>query len=134
MQKRNRSVKILSALAVLAFLAAFASSASPTPAPEKTPANVNGTWAVRVSGSLGTGDQTFEIQQQDDGFLGTFKGPYQSGKLEGHLDGNAIKLQLSGPFPWKYRGTVSGDTMGGTVVGGADNKSGEWSARRTKRT
>ena len=52
MQMRNRSVKILSALAVIAFLAAFATSASPTPAPEKTPANVAGTWAVHLSGDV----------------------------------------------------------------------------------
>ena len=133
MQKRNRSVKILSALAVLAFLAAFATSASPTPAPEKTPANVAGTWAVHLSGDIGSGEQTFEIAQQDDGISGTFKGPFQTGKLEGTLDGNAIKILLSGPYPLRYKGTVSGDVMGGTVIGGQDVKSGTWSAKRTKR-
>jgi hypothetical protein len=132
MQIQNRSVKILSALAVLAFLAAFATSASPTPAPEKTPANVAGTWAVHLSGDVGSGDQTFEIAQQDVGISGTFKGPYQSGKLEGTLDGHAIKILLSGPYPLRYNGTVEGDVMGGTVIGGPDGKTGKWSARRTK--
>jgi hypothetical protein len=132
MQMGYRSVKILSALAVIAFLAAFATSASPTPAPEKTPANVAGTWAVHLSGDVGTGNQTFEIAQQDDGISGTFKGPLQSGKLEGTLDGNAIKILLSGPYPLRYKGTVAGDTMGGTVIGGQDGKSGTWSAHRTK--
>jgi hypothetical protein len=132
MRKGNRSIKILSALVVLAFLAAFAVSASPTP-PEKTPANVAGSWSVHISGEVGTGEQTLNIVQQDVGIEGTFNGPWAQGKIEGTLDGNAIKFMLSGPFPLRYKGTVAGDTMGGTVTGGKDGKSGVWSARRTKK-
>jgi hypothetical protein len=132
MQKGTLSIKIFSALIVLAFLAAFATGASPALAPEKTPANVAGTWAVQLAGEVGTGTQRFDLTQTDDGVSGTFQGPYQKGKIEGSLDGNAIKLQLSGNFPLRYKGTVAGDSMGGTVNGGTQGKSGTWTAHRTK--
>jgi hypothetical protein len=130
---QSRLVKILSALAVVAFLAAFATSASPTAAPYspgKTPANVAGTWEVQLTGDTGATTQTLVITQKDDTIAGTFKGPGQSGSLEGSLDGNAIKFQLHGRFVLMYTGNVTGDTMNGTLT--AQGKNGSWTAHRTK--
>ena len=132
MQIRNRSVKILSALAVIAFLAAFAVSASPTPAPEKTPVNVAGTWEIHVSGEIGTSTQTLDIVQQGDGLSGTYKGPYQTGQIEGTVDGNAIKFRLTGKYPMLFKGDVTGDTMSGTLTS-KEGRGGIWSGRRSKR-
>jgi hypothetical protein len=129
-RNQSRVFKILSALAVVAFLAAFATSASPTAAPEKTPANVAGTWEVQVTGDTGAATQTLVIEQKGDDIAGTFKGPRQAGSLEGSLDGNAIKFQLHGRFVLIYTGNVNGETMSGTVI--AQGKNGSWTAHRTK--
>ena len=129
-RNQSRVFKILSALAVLAFLAAFATSASPKPSPEKTPANVAGTWEVLVTGDTGAATQTLVIEQKGDDITGTFKGPRQAGSLEGSLDGNAIKFQLKGRFVLMYTGNVTGETMSGTLI--AQGKNGTWTAHRTK--
>jgi hypothetical protein len=126
MQKGNRSIQVFGALLLLAFLAAFAAGASP----EKTPANVAGTWAVKVSGDPGDFDQTIVLTQDDAKIGGTFKGPRQSGTIDGSVDGNAIKFKVNGRVAIVYTGTVSGDSMSGEVT--AQGKKGTWSARRTR--
>ena len=129
-RNQSRVFKILSALAVVAFLAAFATSAAPTPAPEKTPANVAGTWEVQVAGDTGAATQTLVIAQQDDKITGTFKGPRQSGTITGTVDGNNIKFHVTAGIPLDYTGTVDGDSMSGTMSG--RGKTGDWKAARAK--
>jgi hypothetical protein len=95
-----------------------------------TPANVAGTWTVSVSGGAGSATQTLVVQQDGAQITGTFKGPRQSGTLEGTVTGNAVTFHVKARVPLDYNGTADGDTMKGTLSGGG--RTGEWTAVRTK--
>ena len=73
------------ALALLLLLACITSAAD-------TPANVAGTWNIKLSGEAGSANQTIELKQEGGEIAGTFKGPRQSGPLEGPVDGNNISF------------------------------------------
>jgi hypothetical protein len=95
-----------------------------------SPANVAGTWNVLVSGDAGNAQQTIVLKQEGGKITGTFKGPRQSGPLEGTVDGNNISFHVSTRVPLDYKGTVDGDTMKGTMSG--KGKTGDWTATRAK--
>ena len=130
MRKGNRPIKILSALVVLAFLAAFAVSASPA-APAKTPAKVAGTWKVSGTGDAGVFEQTVVFTQNAEVLTGKFTAAHQAGTVEGVLDGTAIKFSARGTGVYvQYTGDVTADTMRGTLI--SQGKNGTWTARFTK--
>jgi hypothetical protein len=92
------------------------------------PANVAGTWKVSVSGGAGSAEQTIVLKQDGNKITGTFKGPRQSGPLEGTVDGKNISFHVSTRVPLDYKGTVDGDSMKGTMTG--NGKTGAWTAAR----
>ena len=92
--------------------------------------NVAGTWNVSVSGAAGSAQQTIVLQQDGTKISGTFKGPRQSGPLEGMVDGKNITFHVKTHVPFDYKGTIDGDTMKGTMTG--KGKTGDWTATRTK--
>ncbi len=93
-----------------------------------TSSNVAGTWTVTASSGRRKAKQTLVIQQDGAKITGTFKGPRQSGTLEGSVAGNSIKFHVMAKAPLDYTGTVDGDSMKGTLSG--EGKNGEWSATR----
>jgi hypothetical protein len=93
-----------------------------------TPANVAGTWTISVTGAAGSAEQTVTLVQSGSQNTGTFKGPRQSGPLEGTVDGSNIKFHVATGVPIDFTGTVDGDSMKGTLS--ARGKSGDWTARR----
>lgn len=93
-------------------------------------ASVAGPWSVKVSGAAGTADQKIDLKQDGNKISGTFKGPRQSGTIEGTVDGNNIKFRVKARVPLDYVGTVDGDTMTGTLTG--RGKTGDWTATRTR--
>ena len=92
------------------------------------PAKVAGTWKVSVRGGAGSAEQTIVLKQDGNKITGTFKGPRQSGALEGTVDGNTITFHVATRVPLDYQGTVDGDTMKGTMTG--NGKTGDWTATR----
>ncbi len=92
------------------------------------PANVAGTWTVSVSGGAGSAEQTIVLKQDGNKITGTFKGPRQTGSLEGTVDGKKISFHVSTRVPLDYQGTVDGDSMKGTMTG--NGKTGGWTAAR----
>jgi hypothetical protein len=92
--------------------------------------NVAGTWNIRVSGEAGSADQTIMLEQDGSKITGMFKGPRQSGKLEGTLDGKKIQFHVKTRVPLDYTGTVERDSMKGTMSG--RGKTGDWTATRAK--
>jgi hypothetical protein len=92
------------------------------------PANVAGTWKVAVTGGAGSAEQTIVLTQDASKITGTFKGPRQSGPLQGTVDGNNISFHVATRVPLDYKGTVDGNTMKGTLTG--NGKTGDWSATR----
>jgi hypothetical protein len=93
------------------------------------PANVAGTWKVSVTGGAGNAEQTIILQQDGNKITGTFKGPRQSGPLEGTVEGKNISFHVATRVPLDYKGTVDGDTMKGTLMG--NGKAGDWAAKRS---
>ena len=94
------------------------------------PANVAGTWNVDVSGAAGKTTQTIVLKQDGGTITGTFKGPRQSGTIDGTVDGNNIKFHVTARIPLDYTGTVDGDSMKGTMSG--RGQQGDWTATRNK--
>jgi len=124
MQNRNAMPKasgLISALLLVACVAVAAQTAA---------VNVTGTWNFKVSGDAGSADQTIVMKQDGNKITGTFKGPRQSGTIDGTVDGNNIKFHVTARAGIDYTGTVDGDSMKGTLA--ARGKSGDWTATRAK--
>src|SRR5579871_2057816 len=94
------------------------------------PANVAGTWAVDVSGAAGKTTQTIVLKQDGATITGTFKGPRQSGTIDGTVDGKNVKFHVTARIPLDYTGTVDGDSKKGTMSG--RGQQGDWTASRSK--
>ncbi|HEY2821091.1 MAG TPA: hypothetical protein VGJ06_08635 [Candidatus Acidoferrum sp.] len=94
------------------------------------PANVAGTWSVDVSGAAGKTSQTIVLKQDGATITGTFKGPRQSGTIDGTVDGKNIKFHVTARIPLDYTGTADGDSMKGTMSG--RGQQGDWTATRSK--
>ena len=94
------------------------------------PSNVAGTWTITVQLTGRTATQTVDLKQDADKLTGTFKGPEQTGTLDGTVVGNAVKFHVTARFPMDYEGTADGDNMKGTLT--IKNLKREWTATRAK--
>jgi hypothetical protein len=115
-------IRLMSLMMVLAF--AFVAVAA------DAPANVAGTWNVDVSDGSRKTTQTIVLKQDGGTITGTFKGPRQSGTVDGTVDGKNIKFHVTARIPLDYTGTVDGDSMKGTMSG--RGQQGDWTATRSK--
>ena len=71
------------------------------------------------------------VEAPDGGTItGTFKGPRQSGTIDGTVDGKNIKFHVTARIPLDYTGTVDGDSMKGTMSG--RGQQGDWTATHSK--
>jgi hypothetical protein len=116
------SIRLISFVMLLAF-AVVAVAAD-------TPANVAGNWSVDVSDGSRKTTQTITLKQDGGTVTGTFKGPRQSGTVDGTVDGKNIKFHVTARIPLDYTGTVDGDSMKGTMSG--RGQQGDWTATRSK--
>jgi hypothetical protein len=94
------------------------------------PANVAGSWNIEVSNGSRKTTQTMTLKQDGGTLTGTFKGPRQSGTIDGTVDGKNIKFHVTARIPLDYTGTVDGDSMKGTMSG--SGQQGDWTATRSK--
>lgn len=123
MRNPMNAAKVVTVFALLALALCVALA-------QDKPANVAGSWTIDVSGDAGNAKQSMTLTQDDGKITGTFKGPRQSGKIDGTVDGNKIKFHVTAGIPLDYTGTVDGDSMSGTMTG--RGKTGDWKASRTK--
>jgi hypothetical protein len=124
MMKSRLSVGEILALFILLAVVAGAAAA------QDKAANVAGSWTINVSGETGNAKQSMTLTQDGGKITGTFKGPRQSGTIDGIVDGNNIKFHVTAGIPLDYTGTVDGDSMSGTMTG--RGKTGSWKATRAK--
>jgi hypothetical protein len=112
-ENRNRLILICAvALAFMFCYGAFAQEALPQQAPD----NVAGNWVVSAKGQNGemhTDHLTFE--QDGAEIKGHFKGPYQSGSLNGTVNIHHIVFRTNTRHPLTFRGRINGDTIDGTT-------------------
>jgi hypothetical protein len=100
------------------------------PPAEKPPANVAGKWTVYSKSADGsTATKYIELKQDGTTITGHFKGPNQSGGLEGTINEQHIVFRTKTRWVFVFRGRVDGDTIQGTFH---DRRgTGEWQAQRT---
>jgi hypothetical protein len=105
MQSGSLTCRLLGMIAAAVLVACLAVAA------QTTAANVSGTWNFKVSGDAGSADQTIVMKQDGNRITGTFKGPRQSGSIDGTVDGNNIKFHVTARAELDYTGTVDGESM-----------------------
>jgi hypothetical protein len=94
------------------------------------PINVGGHWVIEAKNWNDTFDtKSVDLTQNGSAITGHFKGPNQSGGLNGSINGHQIVFTTKTRHPLTFRGQVNGDTMAGNfhVMG----KTGQFHAERT---
>jgi hypothetical protein len=79
-------------------------------------ADISGNWVFHVKFTLGSGDPTFEFQQKGETLTGTYHGRFGVAPLTGTVKGNEVEFTTKNDKgTGKYKGTLTGDTISGTV-------------------
>jgi hypothetical protein len=130
------SIKILwRILLVLVPLALTVSVIAQEPPPDQPTANAAGKWTIYSKSEDGNTSTKYVELKQDGGKLsGHFKGPNQSGGIEGTIEGKHIVFHTKTRNVLTFRGQVEGDSMHGTFGVFLPRKGlmhGEWEARRS---
>jgi hypothetical protein len=124
-----KSNRVYLAFIVFLFLALGNAVAQQLPQ-EHPPANVAGNWVIYTKGDDGkTGTHTVSLIQNGSTLTGHFKGPNQSGGIEGTVNVRHIIFKTKTRNVLTFRGMVNGDTMQGNF--GVRGHHGTWEARRT---
>jgi len=106
------------ALAVFAGCFAFAQQ----PPAQQQPANAAGSWTLYCKDPNGTTSSKFlELQQKGTVITGHFKGPNQSGGVEGTIDNQHLVVRTKTRDVLTFRGRVEGPRVDGVVQGNTFN-------------
>jgi hypothetical protein len=122
---RNKSL-----IALMALLSLGLRVAQPQEPPaDKPPANVASKWTIYSKDPDGrTATKFVELKQDGTTLSGHFKGPNQSGGIEGTINAEHIMFRTKTRWVLTFRGRVQGDRIEGTWH---DRKgTGEWQAVR----
>jgi len=106
----------------LAFLLLFAifyqAVWSQQPPSQKPPANVAGKWTLYCKDPNGsTSAKYLELEQDGTNIKGHFKGPNQSGGVEGTINEQHLVVRTKTRDVLVFRGRVDGPRVGGVVQG-----------------
>lgn len=123
---KNRGTKLILLCLPLLLLAV----ANVAVAQEQPPDNVAGNWTIYSKGANGeTATQYIELKQEGNVLTGHFKGPHQSGGLEGSMNVHHILFRTKTREVLTFRGRVDGNSITGTFHTRAGT--GEWQAVRS---
>ena len=104
---------------------------SQEPPPDAPPANVEGKWTIYAKGADGeTSTKYIELKQDGTKLTGHFKGPNQSGGLEGTITGNNLMFKTKTRWVFAFHGRVEGDKIQGWFHDRRGN--GHWEAVRSQ--
>lgn len=125
---KNKMV-VLCSVALLVFALGMVAQA-------QAPAKVAGTWIMSNMGRNGVVMNTVTITQNGATITGTMK-PEMGDAIpleDGMVSGNAItftvtRMGRNGAMKFEYKGTVDGDNMKGTFLGGQNAV--DWTAKRS---
>jgi hypothetical protein len=116
-------------LAMLLMVVGSVSLAQEPPA-EQPPDNVEGNWSIYANDpNGGTSTKYIQLKQNGNQLTGHFKGPHQSGGLEGTINVHHIMFRTKTRDVLTFRGTVEGNKMSGNF--GNRGQHGTWQAERT---
>jgi hypothetical protein len=110
MTRRTMGCMVLAFTAVALIGGNIAGAQEPLPSAE--PVNVVGTWTLSYrnwNGEINT--KTVDLKQNGNNITGHFKGPDQSGGLQGTVNGRHIMFRTKTRTVLTFRGPVEGDTM-----------------------
>ena len=85
-------------------------------------AEVAGSWALTSEGMRGTNHSVLTIERTDEGYRGNLEGQRGSRELPAiTVDGDSFSFELTmqtrmGDIDLSYAGTVTGDTVSGTIA------------------
>ena len=92
------------------------------PPPEQMPANAAGKWTLYCKDPNGrTSTKYLELEQKGAVISGHFKGPYQSGGVEGTINVQHLVVKTKTRQVLVFRGRVDGPRVDGVVQGNAFN-------------
>ncbi len=115
---------IAALLVTVATPVAFAQNPPPTPPPaqEKPAPTLTGTWGLEVTHSAGTSTPTLTITQTGEKLNGKYVGSYGESVLIGSIKGMdftfSVEIGTEQKVTVVYTGTLSGDTVKGTMTMG----------------
>ena len=118
--KRNRHGFFLVCVVLIALMGSTALAQQP-PA-QQQPANVAGKWTLYCKDPNGsTSAKYLELQQKGSVISGHFKGPNQSGGVEGTIDEQHLVVRTKTRDVLTFRGRVEGPRVEGVIQGNAFN-------------
>jgi hypothetical protein len=112
MEKYNKSVLFV----LFAFLTLILTNggAAQQPPSDRPPANVAGNWTFYTKGDDGkTGTHYLTIIQNGEDLTGHFKGPNQSGGIQGTINIQHVVIKTKTFHVFTFRGRVEGDSIQG---------------------
>jgi hypothetical protein len=102
----------------LFLLLASVASWSQQPPPQDIPASVTGKWTLYCNDPNGsTSTKYLELEQNGTTVKGHFKGPNQSGGLEGTINEQHLVVRTKTRVPLVFRGRIDGPRVDGVVQG-----------------
>ena len=105
---------------LIVFAGSFASAQQP-PA-QQQPASVAGKWTLYCKDPNGsTSSKYLDLQQKGTVISGHFKGPKQSGGVEGTIDNQHLVVRTKTRDVLTFRGRVDGQRVEGVVQGNSFN-------------
>ena len=128
--RKYRTRWLIHLVAILALTVGCVAVAQEPPA-EKPPANVAGKWTIYAKAADGeTSTKYIELKQDGNTITGHFKGPNQSGGLEGTINEEHIVFRTKTRWVFVFRGRVEGNSIQGTFH---DRRgTGQWQAQRSE--
>lgn len=97
---------------------------------QQTPDNVQGDWTIYAT-NADTGEVVIkhvQIAQYGNRVTGYFEGPFQSGPIQGEVNGHHIRFSTVTRTVLNFRGEIYGDNMTGSC--GVHGKHSAWQAQR----
>jgi len=92
------------------------------PPPQQQPANAAGKWTLYCKDPNGsTSTKYLELEQKGSVISGHFKGPNQSGGVQGTIDVQHLVVQTKTRVVLVFRGRVDGPRVDGVVQGNTYN-------------
>ena len=92
------------------------------PPPEQMPANAAGKWTLYCKDPNGTTSTKYlELEQKGAVISGHFKGPFQSGGVEGTINVQHLVVKTKTRIVLVFRGRVNGPRVDGVVQGNTFN-------------
>jgi hypothetical protein len=127
----NYCVKSLLLSLVFLLVAVSGVTSAQPPAQEQPPDDASGNWTIYAKNIDNGGSSTkyAQIKQNGNHLTGHFKGPHQSGGIEGTVNVHHIEFSTKTHDVLTFRGQIEGNTMSGLY--GLKGRHAEWRATRT---